>query len=218
MTDLASNTSKATEEAKPATGEQNQNLIPKDEFERVTKEKDANIQTLQKTVEDLQSKLLDDTYLEFISSKKSGIKETTASLAGAGVPQEVIAEINSLKANSAQLQQTLQNVVYHLELAECEKAHPDFNTYRSDIQKILEAPDGNYTFEQAYKLAKANKISAEISKQESKENPKPQATEKPSPRVPATENTVKEFKTLKEANAATIESLKAKYGLSGDTL
>lgn len=217
MEEQASGKENAIEEAKPATGEQNKNLIPKDELDRVTKEKDANIQTLQRTVEELQSKLLDDNYLEFITSKKSALKETSKSMADAGVPDEVIQEINSLKANSAQLHQTLQNVVYHLELAQCEKAHNDFDTYRSDIQKILEAPDGNYTFEQAYRLAKANKISAESGKNVTKEDPKPQVTEKPSTRVPSTDG-VKEFKNIKDANSATIESLKSKYGLAGDHL
>ena len=112
----------------------------------------------------------------------------------------------------------MQNLVYEKELAETKVKHGDFGTYEKEIRDILSRPGSNYTYEDAYFLAKAQKGDIAPVKREAPKGERRSSGEKPSSTAPATDFEQKDYKDGKEAGDAALSAVRAKYGLEGDIL
>ena len=206
----------------------------------------SSIEKLQSDLESVKTQLLDPDYLEYLESKKnSAIKKTSASaevkdalsaltsdeierlpkarlleLAEKRISEKLTGDLrNEFSKTLAGLQTTVQNLVYERELAETKLKYSDFTNYEKEIRDILTRPGASYTYEDAYLLAKAQK--GESTKEAPKtpiKTEKRSGSEKPSATALATDFEQKDYKDEKEAGNAALASIRAKYGLEGDTI
>jgi hypothetical protein len=219
-------------------------FVPKEEYEA----QKSNLEKLQGDLERVKGQLLDPEYLEYLESKKNAeVKKTTAStevkdalgtltadeierlpkarlleIAEKRISEKLTGELRGEfnKALSG-LQTTVQNLIYERELAMTKANYPDFDKYEKEIRNLLSQPGSNLSYEQAYKLARYEKGDA------TPDNGKPKPAgkmekrssgEKPSSTAPASDFEQKDYKDEKEASNAALASVRAKYGLEGDTL
>lgn len=182
------------------------NLIPKTELEKLKTETQQTIDGMKKQVEEAKLQLLSQEYLEYLENKKSGKAPETK-----GESEEN----KALRAELAAVRAQQADLAAHIELDMVRKAHPDFEEFRTEVQKVLEESKTNITIEQAYRIAKG---SQEPKKQDDKKPVLPQGNEKPSGVYPPPETTEKKFKTAHAAAMDAAASVLSKYNLSGDTI
>lgn len=217
-------------------------FVPKEDYEA----QKSTLEKLQGDLERVKGQLLDPDYLEYLESKKnaavrkvdasSEVKEALGSLTADEIerlPKARLLEIaekriaENLTGKFREefgrtvnaLQSTVQNLVYERELATTKANHPDFDKYDKEIRDILSRPGTSYTYEDAYFLAKAQK--GDLNPAPSKPAQKFErrsSSEKPSSTAPASDFEQKDYKDGKEAGDAALASVRAKYGLDGDTL
>lgn len=190
-----------TKEQKP-----NEELIPKAELLRVQTEAQQLQEALKQQVEEAKGQLLSQEYLEYIEQKKAPKKEQKA-----GETEEV----KALRSQLSELRTAQAELAAHVELEQVRKAHPDFEDYRKDVQKILETSKTDLTIDQAYYMAKGQKEPKPAEKKEEKPD---FSSEKPGGIYPPPNQTDKKFKNELDAGMDAATQVMAKYGLSGNTL
>lgn len=199
-------------EVKPSEGAPAIDLtkyVPKEEVGKLNQE----VELLKKSLEDAKLELVSPEYIEFLSSKRDKkITQVDVDRAkAAGLPQEAVNMIEELKGRLVRTESVLQNVAAVLELQNVEKTHPDFATYREDVQKLLETDKtGSLSFEQAYWQAKGMNPRA-TSDAITKSNDKPGSFVPPG-------GSTKTFKNDYEAAQDAASQVRTKYGLVGDII
>lgn len=218
-------------------------FVPKEEYEA----QKSSLEKLQGDLERVKGQLLDPSYLEYLEDKKNAaVKKTGASnevrdalgtltadeierlpkarlleIAEKRISEKLTGELRGeFSKTLAGLQTTVQNLVYERELALTKVNHPDFDKYDKEIRDILARPGANYTYEDAYLLAKAQKgdVTPTPAPKPTSKTEKRSSGEKPSSTAPASDFEHKDYKDSKEAGEAAIASVRAKYGLEGDIL
>lgn len=218
-------------------------FVPKEEYEAAK----SNLEKLQGDLERVKGQLLDPGYLEYLESKKDkAIKKTDTSsevkdalgnltaeeierlpkarlleIAQKRVSEELTGKFREELARAiGGLQSTVQNLVYERELAQTKAKYADFDEFEKPIREILERPGTNYTFEDAYILARAQsgKPVGSNEKKPAAKLEKRSSGEKPSSTAPAEDFQPKDYKDKDEASQAAVASVRAKYNLEGDTL
>jgi hypothetical protein len=215
-------------------------FVPKEDYEA----QKSSLEKLQSDLERVKGQLLDPEYLEYLESKKdAAVRKSSAStevkdalgtltadeierlpkarlldLAEKRIAEKLTGELREeFRKTVSGLQTTVQNLVFERELTETKVKHPDFDTYEKEIRDILSRPGSNYTYEDAYFLAKAQKGDSAPPKPAAKTE-KRSSSEKPSATAPATDFEQKDYKNAKEASEAALATVRAKYGLEGDIL
>jgi hypothetical protein len=196
-------------------------LISKAEVDKTLATKDNEIASLKRSVEDQQMKLLDQDYLDFVDAKRKGKSDPKADeLKAKGVPEELVQTVRQLEHTVRSQQNVLANMAAYIELEETRKSFKDFDDFRDDVDKIIEAAQGQLTFKQAYLIAKGQKVKEDkADDKKADDKPKSKGSEKPgSGVIPESDDMKKEFKTKHEADLHTDKVIKEKYGLEGDTI
>lgn len=193
--------------------------VSKADHEKALKERDDKLVSLKQQLDEKDLKLLDPDYLKWESDKTKAAQpkfETSK--------DPVVAELQKTnKALQDQLSnqsQLLSSLMAEAELSRTVQAYPDFNDYKEDVAAILRVSDSALTYEQAYKLAKAERKDKEDSEKKLKDakNKAPVGGEKPSGSKPASSMEQKDFKSVEEANQATIAALRDKWPDLGNEL
>lgn len=197
----------ATEGAKATTGIDLNQYVPKSDHDRSTKE----VESLKRTLNDAQEKLLDESYLEFLEQKNLGKKAVLPD----SVRQALPPEMQQLAQRLDQTERTQAQILAVLELQQCKEEHTDFKDYQGEIETIIKA-NHNYSFEQAYTLAKAAKTLEEPSNRPTKEPPR--GGEKPQGALPGTEHQSKDYKDASKAGEAAFDEVAQRHGIKGDII
>lgn len=210
--------------------------VSKETYERELKSKEEDLARTKAEQEKLKVQLLDPAYLEWLNAKKNPIpaqKEPSLALFDDLKPEDIdrlpnskvlaLAEktlgpkfMNAVRAEVGKdigvLKQTLQDVIYHIELRDVIDSNDDWEEHKADVQRILETASNDLTIAQALELARSRKV-----KEEPKEPTKPvKGSEKPgSPPQPAVE---RKFKNEDEAKKAAWDTVREKYGITSDTI
>lgn len=190
--------------------------VPKEDFDKVSN----SLKDLESKLEEAKLSLLDPEYIAFKESIKGKSTQrkvekateisakdlegmTSAQVLDLAVERAREAILSEISANYddslRKMHASISEILGVLEVERAERDHPDFNTYRDDIVKIIESSSTPITVEQAYKIAKANAVEKiEATDKEKKEKEKQAAAEKPS--GVSKETTVpKTFKSKQEA-------------------
>lgn len=198
---------------------------------------------LKADLEKTKLELLSPEYLEFQETKRNkatpSVKAKVSELLGTLKPEEIeslskrdlleiavartseklTAELGKeFGARLAKLTDHMSGLTMYVELDRTKKAHSDFDDYKDDIDKILEKADRDLTFEEAYLQAKGAKASLPDKKDEKKEESKPKGSEKPGGATPPDGALPQKFKDADAAGRAAFETVKAKYGITGDSI
>lgn len=204
----------------PETGKKSEQTetISKTEHEQAIKAKDNEMQTLKKSIEDQQLKLLDPEYLEFLDNKRK--KATNPEPENKEkLGDQLLQEIKGLKATVQNQQRVVSSLAAYIELEETKKQYPDFNDFKDDIDKVIEAAKGSLSFEQAYLIAKGQKAPAKKEEEPKKKEEAPKGSEKPgSGSIPPETEKKSDYQTAYEAGQAAVKKVQEKYGLVGDTI
>lgn len=207
-----------TTEGTPNEGEKTVTIdmtkfVPKEDHEKAIAEGVDSLAGVKKDLEDAQTKLLSPEYIDYLEAIKDKKKVPTAEeLKEAKVPQETIDLINSVNERVKNTETALSNIAAVLELRDVRDRYSDFEDHREAVQKLLEAPGSTYTIEQAYKIAKGEKVS------EGTPEEKIKGAEKPGGTRPVPEDTKKEFKDENAAGNAAADEVFEKHGITGDII
>ncbi len=210
------------------TGQTNETTVPKSELDRIQ----ASNTELTKNLETLKNQLLDTEYLQYLEAKKG--RTTSSNATSTNIPN-VNSNIGSLTL--AQLQQvvaqqigqameTTMKPVYgrinemsaKLEVEDVRSRYSDFDDFKDQVVSILEStPNTELSIEQAYKIAKADKL-GEPAAAPAQEEKKPTGNEKPGGTVPLAGESAQRHKDSNAAGQAAWNEVRGKYGLAGDTI
>ena len=175
-----------------------------------------NINNLKAEISRKEMELLSPEYIEFRESRaKAKAPAQSAAKAADPAVAELQTRVDGLTDALTRSQQALQDVIAFNELQDVKSRYSDFETHRDDIASLLKNSKTELTYEQAYKIVKADKAAAAPIP---KEQPKPFSSEKPSGSVPYKSLEKKDYKTETEANQATITALRDKWPDLGDTI
>lgn len=212
----------------PVSGQTNELTVPKSELDKIQ----ASNTELSRNLETLKNQLLDTEYLQYLEAKKG---RTTSSNANSTNTPNVNSNIGSLTL--AQLQQvvaqqigqameTTMKPVYgrinemsaKLEVEDVRARYQDFDEFKDQVVQILEStPNTELSIEQAYKIAKADKMATPAAEPE-KEVKAPTGNEKPGGTVPLAGESAQRHKDSNAAGQAAWNEVRGKYGLHGDTI
>lgn len=194
------------------------NYVPKDDHTKAVTERDS----LKKALDDVSSKLTSSEYIEYLESKQKG-KEKANDAAKEALTPEVRTLIDSLTTRLTNHEEVIFELLADREVALVEKTNPDFSDFREDVAKILDEAaksKENLSVAKALEIARGRKAVGK--KDEKAKEPKEQSkgSEKPSSSVPASASSggSKDYKSATEAGNAAWETVKAKYGLTSDTI
>lgn len=117
------------------------------------------------------------------------------------------------------------NMAAYLELREVKEKHDDFDTYKEDVQNLLNSATSDLSIEDAYYKAKmlreaenSKKGGSDKATNEDKAEAVSKGSEKPDGEVPPNEGGKKEYKTPEEAGTAAWKEVSEKYGIRGDKI
>lgn len=187
--------------------------VPKEDFEKVSKDAKAQVATLQAELDQAKLTLLDPDYIAFQETKRGRALGNKIEKAEDKLANASSGEIEALRNEINTLRATQENVLAVLELQSVEKRYDDFDDYRDTVKKILETSTTPLTIEQAYLLAKGQ------SKTEKSDSEKGKAakssSEKPSGTVPGESLQQKNFK---DKTAAGLDAWDKAVGAGKDWL
>lgn len=190
-------------------------FVSKEDYDKTVGGKESELTSLQKSLEEAQGHLTSPQYLKYLAAEKAkaATPSTDSSKSDVTLPKEVTDRIANLEATANQLAAVL-------ELQEVERKYTDFKDYRNDVHTLISSGGNNLNFEQAYLIAKSQKSDAKPSVDAAKAaTDKPAAgTEKPGQFIPDPSSTTKEFKNTDEATQDAVNTIKEKYGITGDTI
>ena len=182
-------------------------------LEKAIQEKEDALAGLKTKLDEKDLQLLDPDYLEY-RKQKGAKKEEPKTPEPSKDP--VVADLQKrnqdLEERLEQSQRAINDVLAEMELNRTIAQYPDFKDHREDIMTLLKNSKTELTFEQAYKIVKADAAEKAAAANPQGTKPKtPSGSEKPTGSVPLKSLETKEFKSTEEANQATIASLKDKY-------
>jgi len=207
------------EQNKPSEGVDTSKYVPKDELDKVS----SSLKEMQVKLEETNLKLLDPEYLEFLESK-SGKRNANTIISNSAKVGDISADemerlskrellnlaiertkaailnevIPEYRDQVKRLAMTQEDILAVLELQNVEKRYTDFSDYRDDVRKLLESSKTPLTIEQAYKMAKFEKLNDQPAPQLSKTPPPP--SEKPGSSPVAEDGAKRAFKTKDDAS------------------
>jgi len=191
--------------------------VPKEEYEKLS----GSVKELEAKLDEAKLSLLDPDYIDFLESKKGKQVEKKVEKAMDLSDKDIeklssreILELSVSRAKEALLSEvapkyeealrrqdaTIHDILAYIELGEVQKKYKDFDDYRDDVRKVLEASRTQLTFEQAYKQAKLDRLEKEgkLTPKEEKELKTP-ASEKPTATVPGDTMSKSAFKNASDA-------------------
>ena len=191
-------------------------LVPKEDFEKLSKESKEQVTTLQSELETAKLSLLDPEYIAFRESKKSKAlakeaKSISDELKDSNVTGNRVVE---LEDRINRLSTAVEDLLALQELAVCEKKYSDFNDYRDSVRKTLEDSTTPLTIEQAYLLVKGSTTKTDKTDAEKAAGAKA-GSEKPGSGVNAGSTQPTSFKDKKSAADAAWDEV---VGAGKDTL
>ena len=188
-------------------------FIPKEEYEKLA----GSVKDLESKLDDAKLSLLDPDYIDFLETKKGKqvervVRKEMSEVDTDKMTSKQILELATERAKEALMEEvmpryediirkqgaTIQDILAYIELGEAEKKFKDFGTYRDDIRKVLETSKTPLTIEQAYKLAKSDKM-GDTSPADDKPTKAPTQSEKPTSTVPGDTMSKGSFKNATEA-------------------
>lgn len=201
----------ASEKATPS-----EKFVPKEDYEKLA----GSVKDLESKLDEAKLSLLDPDYIEFLETKKGAkveakVKKEISEMDTDKMTSKQILEAATERAKEALMEEvlpkyeealkrqgaTIQDILAYIELGEVEKKYKDFNDFRDDTRKILEASKTQLTIEQAYKQAKMDRLEKEgkLTPKEEKELKTPPPAEKPTSTVPGETMSKSTFKTPEDA-------------------
>lgn len=197
------------------------NYVPKGEYDKAIKDAEAKVAGLKKDLDTTKLELLDPDYLEWRETKQT--KPAQKVLAQQSKEGDRVAALESkieqLSESLNVTRQVAERLYFDKELENTRRDYPDFDEYKEDVEKILTASKAPVTYKQAYLMAKDTRARAQNTDKETpKQTKEPPKTEKPSNTVQAKVLEKKDYKTVAEADAATLAEMHEKYPNLGDKL
>lgn len=215
---------------KVTPSEDGKETTPKvDETKFVSKEKYEELagskQELETKLDEAKLSMLDPEYIAYLETKK--VKSDKPTKTSTVIEEDIdnlstkqLLALSIDKAKEAILTDvmpkyeealrkrdaTIKDILAVLELQQVEKKYKDFDSFRTDIKKILENSQTPLTIDQAYKSAKLDRLVAEgkLDEETKEEITKvittPKESEKPDGSVPADTITKATFKTKDDAS------------------
>lgn len=216
---MSEEATKTQETPAPSDAQPNDDTISKSDHEAKLKSLEDNLASTKAELSKKELELLSPEYIAWREDKtKKASKETSEPVEKSKDPivSKLQSQVDELTDKLNSSQQSLQDVVAYNELQDVRGRYPDFDTHREDVMTLLKNSRTELTYEQAYKIVKADtttKAPAEDSKPKA-----PSGNEKPTGSIPYKALDKKEYKNEQESDQATVEALRDKYPDMGDII
>lgn len=196
--------------------------VAKTDYDKVLGEKEEVVSTLKSSLDDAQKKLLDPKYIEYLSQQERATQKPVIDPAKAkdlNIPAELTDVLTQQDQRFKNVEAAIMQLGALMELANVEKKYTDFDTVRDDVRTIMEKSSNDLSFEQAYWIAKQHQGGEGKPPEGKPGDPQPKGSEKPGAGSPPPKETEpKKFKNETEAATAALETVRDKYGITGDII